>query len=107
MRTRDRGEAAIGETHLLRGPGLGQKLQKDGGALVVGNELADRETIAGLPAQGGGARAVQQIGPKSCVDGSIWGEPLFTGISAAADEAERALLVTELEFGEVAPPALG
>jgi hypothetical protein len=107
MCARDRGEAAIGEPHLLRGPGRGQKLQKDGDAFVVGNELADLETIAGLPAQGGRAQAVQQIGPKSRVDGSIWGELLATGISAPADKAERALLVTDLEFGEIAPPALG
>jgi hypothetical protein len=81
-------------------------MQKEGDAVVVGNELADLEISAVFPAQGGRAQPVQQLGPASCMDGSIWGE-LITGITASADEADCALLVTELEFGEVAPPALG
>ena len=106
MRAWNRGEAAIGEPHRFRGPGRAQLLQKEGDVCIVGNEFADLEISAVFPAQGGRAQTVQQLGPTSCVDGSIWGE-LVTGIAAPADEADRALLVSELKLGKVAPPALG
>jgi len=40
------------------------------------------------------------------VEGSLRGEHA-TGIAASTDEAERAALVTDREFGEVTPPSLG
>ena len=103
---RDRGEAAIGEPHRFRGPGRAQLLQKEADALVVGDELADLEVIAGFPAQGRRAQTVQLVGPASGVDGSIRCE-FTTGITAPADEAQRAPLVSDREFGKVAPPAFG
>jgi len=106
VREWNRGEAAIGEPHRFRGPGRAQFLQKEGDALVVGNEFADLKIVAGLPAQGRRAQTVQLVDPVSGVDRSVGREPA-TGITAPAHEAKHAALVANRELGEVAPPSFG
>src|SRR5262249_28478263 len=75
-------------------------------SIVGGDELTDLEIVAAFPAQGRGPQEVQKGDPASGVNRPVRRE-LAARITAPAHEAKRATLVTDREFGEIAPPSFG